>query len=114
VSGSWEAAHVRPIGTKTYTAKCCGACRAMIVAFAHCASFALVAARGGHMQLSPTRCSSTSVSGLQSPQLSRSRRDCERQVWDISRHPGSMIARVRPHQDDPKLPILNTDWAYAD
>ena len=50
VSGSWEAAHVRPIGTKTYTAKCCGTCRAMIVAFAHRARFALVAARGGHMQ----------------------------------------------------------------
>jgi len=25
-----------------------------------------------------------------------------------------MIARVQPHQDDPKLPILNTGWAYAD
>jgi hypothetical protein len=33
---------------------------------------------------------------------------------NISRHPGSMIARVQPHQDDPKLPILNTGWAYAD
>ena len=61
MAGSWEAAPVRPIGTKTYTAKCCGTCRAMIVAFAHRARFALVAARGGHMQLSPTRCSSTSA-----------------------------------------------------